>query len=83
MPTIKLGTSSETFNKVVLALEGVAGVPHSTGGDAAWIKQLVGVINEANGTDITYTGHNWGDHFSYTTPKSAVLLGKIKEKYAV
>ena len=83
MPSLKLGTSSDTYKKVIAALEETAGVPHSTGGDALWIGQLITMINEKHGTDIKYTGHNWGDHFAYATPKSAVLLGQIKAKFAI
>ena len=83
MPTIKLGTSTNSHHKVVRALEDCAGIPHGNGGDAAWIKQLVDVINEAKGTDIAYTREDYGYIFAYNTPKSALVLGQIKEKNSI
>jgi hypothetical protein len=80
MPSMRLGATSNYRASVVRALESVAGVPHGSGGDDQWIRQLVELINNAHGTDMKYKGENWGYEVEYNSPKSAVLLGEIKQQ---
>ena len=84
MPTMKLGQSDKWCADVCRALEAGAGLPQATdGGDEGWIKRLVAVINRSQGTDIEFQHEKFGFVFSYSNPKSALVLGRIKEAYGL
>lgn len=81
MPSIKLGASSSAFPQVCAAFEEIAGLPVSSGANVAWLNQVVTRANQECKTDIRFDHEDWGYHFVYTTPESAVLLGAIKQKH--
>lgn len=83
MPAMKLGGHSAAGGHVCRALEATAGLPRGSGGDIAWIRNLLVLINQKNRTDITYAGEDYGYIFTYHRPASAVLLGNIKRKYGL
>ena len=83
MPVMRLGNHSESFGRVCRALEATAGIPQGSGGDIAWARKLLAIINRQNQTDIALIREDYGYIFSYTTPTGALLLGKIKARFGL
>jgi hypothetical protein len=81
VPAMKLGVHSAAIGLVCRALEAAAGVPQGSGGDVAWIRNMLVLVNRKNRTDITYGGEDYGYVFTYHSPASAELLGNIKRRY--
>ena len=83
MPYMKLGGNSDAFYRVCRALEATAGVPPGSGGDVAWARKLLAIINRKNRTDIALVREDYGYIFSYSTPEGAMILSKIKARYGL
>jgi hypothetical protein len=81
MPTLKLGSNSNSLEQVCRALETTAKLPPTTGGDVAWIRSLLVKINRRNQTDIVYDHEDFGYIFFFKKLSSSVLLNQIKTKH--
>lgn len=77
MPLVRLGQHSSTIGAVIKGFEKAAGLPLVGSGDRAWLRKIVALANEKHGTDIELAHENYGWHFKYSEPKSAVLMQSI------